>query len=306
MEHLPVLSSEVVELLSPCDDSKVLDCTFGGGGHTEALLGACECSVCGLDRDPDAIQRANEIKRKYNGRFDFVLGRFSEIAKSFGRCDKFDRILFDFGVSSFQIEDSSRGFSFAREAKIDMRMSKAGVSAYDVLNSFPEDDIANILWVYGEETKSRKIASIIVENRGKAPIETTTQFRDIVKKAFKVESIKKKYSKIDVVTKTFQAIRIFVNDELNEINKALNQLPEILNNNARIATISFHALEDKIVKNWAKSRRDCIFPINKSVIKANKEEILRNPRSRSAILRGFVYTKGMGITKTFCKSKGYR
>jgi 16S rRNA (cytosine1402-N4)-methyltransferase len=174
-------------------------------------------------------------------------------------------------------------------------MSRTGISAYDVINSFSESDIANILWVYGEEPKSRLIASMITEQRAKSPIETTTQLRNVVRKAFRFDSINKRHSKVDVATKTFQAIRIFVNDELNEINEALNQLPGVLNNNARVATISFHSLEDKIVKNWAKSRKDCIFPINRSVIRPCDEEILKNPRSRSAILRGFVYTKERGL-----------
>ncbi|MDR2667242.1 MAG: 16S rRNA (cytosine(1402)-N(4))-methyltransferase RsmH [Holosporales bacterium] len=295
MEHVPVLSSEIVRILSPRDNSSLLDCTFGGGGHTKVLLETCRCYVCGLDRDPDAIQRAHEVKKKYNDRFDFVLERFSKIAEVFECGRRFDGVVFDFGISSFQIEDSSRGFSFIREAKIDMRMSKTGTSAYDVLNSFSEGDIADILWIYGEEPQSRRIASMIVKHRIKSRIETTTQLRDIVRKVYQFESINKKHSKIDVATKTFQAIRIFVNDELNEISEALNQLPEILNNNARIATISFHSLEDKIVKNWAKSRKDCVLPINKSVIKPYNDEILRNPRSRSAILRGFVYTKDRGL-----------
>jgi 16S rRNA (cytosine1402-N4)-methyltransferase len=174
-----------------------------------------------------------------------------------------------------------------------MRMSSDGLSAYDIVNSFSEDDITDIIHSYGDESISsaKKIASEIISVRKLKPVKTTTELREIVKKALGYSAVYKKYSKVDAATKTFQAFRIFVNDELTEIDTALTQLPQILNDNARIATISFHALEDRIVKNWAKSKKDYISPINKSVIKATKEEILKNPRSRSAVLRGFVYNK---------------
>ncbi|MDR1391114.1 MAG: 16S rRNA (cytosine(1402)-N(4))-methyltransferase RsmH [Holosporales bacterium] len=289
--HIPVLLNETLEILAPKNTERALDCTFGGGGHTRALLNSSECYVCGIDRDPEAKFRADSLKIQYGDRFDFLLGRFSQLSKLLKNSDKFDMIMFDFGISSFQIDTSERGFSFSKEAPLDMRMSKEGISAYDIVNFFSERDLANIIWTYGDERNARKIAAEVVEKRKISKVETTTQLSDIVKKVLGYSSIRKGHSKLDAATKTFQAIRIFVNDELKEINDALEYIPQILNNNARIATISFHALEDRIVKSWAKSKKNCFFQINKRVIKPNKNEIHENPRSRSAILRGFVYTE---------------
>ncbi|MDR0942711.1 MAG: 16S rRNA (cytosine(1402)-N(4))-methyltransferase RsmH [Holosporales bacterium] len=293
MFHIPVLLTETIGMLSPQKGDRILDCTFGGGGHTKALLEAADCYVYGLDCDPDSTKRAESIKGKYPDRFDFTLCKFSQASEILKERDKFDAVLFDFGMSSFQVDDASRGFSFSKEGRLDMRMSLEGLSAYDAANSFSEEDIAAIIHSYGNESISRakKIASAIAEARKLKAIETTTELREIVRKAVGFSAVHKKYSKIDAATKTFQAFRIFVNDELTEIDSALTKLSRILNDNAKIATISFHALEDGIVKNWARARKDCISPINKSVIKASKEEILENPRSRSAILRGFVYNK---------------
>ena len=291
MAHIPVLVNEVLELLKPKDEERVLDCTFGGGGHTKAILNSANCSVCAIDRDPDAKERASELKLKYQGRFDFKLDKFSNLPNVFGESKKFDAVLFDLGISSFQIDNSERGFSFSKDARLDMRMSKEGISAYDVVNTFSEKDLADILWTYGDETRSRKIAFEIISSRKLKPIETTIQLANIVRKATNSSFVMKKYSKVDVATKTFQAIRIFVNDELREISIALENLPKILNDKARIALISFHSLEDRLVKNWAKSKRTSIIPINSSVIKPNSDEISLNPRARSAILRGFWYDK---------------
>lgn len=294
MSHIPVLLNETIDILSLKKGDRILDCTFGGGGHTRAILDFCDCYVCGLDRDPDAKARAEAVMEKYGNRFDFLSGKFSDISNLLEHCDKFDAVLFDFGISSFQVDEAERGFSFSKDALLDMRMSKDGISAYDVVNSFSETDLADIIWTYGDEPKSRKIASKIANARKIAPIKTTIQLAEIIRNAVGISSINKRHSKIDPATKSFQAIRIFVNDELKEINEALSQLPQILNEGARIATISFHSLEDRIVKNWAKSRSSCISSLNKTVIKANRDEIRKNPRSRSAILRGFVYTENRG------------
>jgi len=285
--HIPVLLKETIDILSPCDGMKILDCTFGGGGHTKALLESSDCYVLGIDRDPDAIFRSNEIKQKYKDRFDFRVLKFSNLERL---NEKFDRVLFDLGVSSFQLDDAERGFSFSKDARLDMRMSFDGTSAYDVINSFSEEDLTDIIRNYGDEPKAKKIAAAIVEQRKTTKIETTVQFADLIRNAVWFQYRKKKYSKIDSATKTFQAIRIFVNDELNEINTALNKLPRILNDNAKVAIISFHALEDRIIKNWSKSRKNLFLPINKDIIKSGEDEILKNQRSRSAILRAFLYT----------------
>ena len=295
--HIPVLLKEVVDVLAPKSGERILDCTFGGGGHTRAILNASDCYVVALDRDPEARDRALQLKNTYNERFDFVLAKFSEISDLFLNKQRFDAVLFDFGVSSFQLDDAKRGFSFSKDAPLDMRMSKNGISAYDVVNTFSEEDLADILWTYGDEILSRKIASAIVNARKLKPIETTVQLANIVREMARLTHRTKKHSRIDAATKTFQAIRIFVNDELREISIALEDLPKILNNGSRIVLISFHALEDRIVKNWAKSQRDVLFPINDYVVKPTAEEIFANPRSRSAILRSFWYNATGDVRK---------
>ncbi len=267
---------------------KILDCTFGGGGHTKALLDSRDCYVLGLDRDPKALFRSKEIKGKYKSRFDFRLLKFSELEIL---DKKFDAVLFDLGVSSFQLDEAERGFSFSKNAKLDMRMASEGISAYDVINSFSEEDLANIIKNYGDEPKAKRIAAAIINQRKVSKIETTFQFANLIRNVLGFQYKQKKHSRIDSATKTFQAIRIFVNDELNEINQALNKLPNILNDNAKIAIISFHALEDRIIKNWSKSQKDLFSPINKDIIKAGEDEILKNQRSRSAILRAFTYKR---------------
>ena len=293
MAHIPVLLNETLAALSVQDNDRIIDATFGGGGHTRAILNEAKCKVVGIDRDPEAALRSEILKKEFADRFSFVPGKFSELEILLKDVEKFDGILFDFGISSFQIDDPERGFSFSKDGVLDMRMSKSdGISALDVVNSFSAEDLANIIWTYGDEPKSRHIASAIVAARRESTIDTTSKLREIVSRAFKTSSVNKKYSKIDVATKTFQAIRIYVNDELLEIDKALKQQSKILKNGARIVTISFHSLEDRIVKNWAKISRDFLDPINKDVIKPTEEEILKNPRSRSAVLRGFVYKGG--------------
>ncbi|MDR1034970.1 MAG: 16S rRNA (cytosine(1402)-N(4))-methyltransferase RsmH [Holosporales bacterium] len=289
--HTPVLVTEVLSILKPTSGKRIIDATFGGGGHSIAILGSSDCYVLGMDRDPDAIDRAVKVKAEYPSNFDFVLGEFDKLANLTGDLEKFDGILFDFGVSSFQIDDSSRGFAFSHDGKLDMRMSKCGLSAFDVINSFEEKDLAEIIWKYGDEPKSREIAAEIAKARKISKITTTFDLRHIIRNVFRTVAIKKKHSKLDVATKTFQAIRIFVNNELSQIDTALRQLPQFLKSSARIATISFHALEDRIVKNWARSNLTNINYINKSIIKPSNEEIKKNPRARSAILRGFVYNE---------------
>ena len=282
MSHIPVLLNEVIHYLSPSNGDNIIDATFGYGGHTSAILEKCSnCNVLGIDRDPDVINRANQIKEQYKGRFEFIHGKFSEVLQSLD-C-KYNKILFDFGVSSMQLDTPERGFSFSKSGNIDMRMSKEGKSAYDVINSLSKDDLAEIIWKYGDEPKSRAIAKSIVEYRNKKQIRTTEELRNII-----VYTVSNNHSNIDVSTKTFQAIRIYVNDELNEIYKALNSLQNVLVNNSIIVTISFHSLEDRIVKQWGQNNKQ-IVKINDKIIKPSIEEINSNPRSRSAILRAYRY-----------------
>lgn len=291
MAHIPVLLNETMEILCPKSGDLILDCTFGGGGHTRAMLDLCDCFVCAIDRDPDARQRASTVERTYSNRFEFIPGNFSEISTLLQGRGKFNAVLFDFGISSFQIDDAERGFSFLKDATLDMRMSRSGVSAYDVINSFTEEELADIIWAYGDEPLSRKIAAAVVQERKVASIKTTIQLADIVRNVSAKSRRSNPRVKIDAATKTFQAIRIFVNDELRSINDALMALLDFTKDGARLAFISFHSLEDKIVKNWAQSRKKYLKPINRSVIRPTDSEISSNPRSRSAVLRGFLYNE---------------
>lgn len=281
MSHIPVLLDEVIYYLSPSNGDNIIDATFGYGGHTTAILNKCStCNVLGIDRDPDVTERARQVKTLYKERFNFIHGKFSEVLQNIG--EKYNKILFDFGVSSMQLDTPDRGFSFSKCGNIDMRMSKEGKSAYDVVNTLTQEELAEIIWKYGEESKSRKIARAIVNYRSKKPIKTTEELRNII-----VSVINNK-SRIDVSTKTFQALRIYVNDELNEIYKALNNLNKVLVNNSIIVTISFHSLEDRLVKQLGQNNK-FIVPINNTVIRSSIDEIKNNPRSRSAILRAYRY-----------------
>lgn len=290
--HIPVLLKESIELLQISDCDRVIDATFGGGGHTRAILESNQnCTVIGVDRDSAAIDRAAIISKQYNNRFSFINSNFSKISTILKNDEKkFDAILFDFGVSSFQIDDPHRGFSFQHDGALDMRMSPSNkdgdsISALDVVSTYSEEELADIIYTYGDEANSRKIAANIVKKRKEFKIDTTFKLKQIIDEAFN----NKKQSKIENATKTFQAIRIYINDELCEIDAVLTSITEILNHGARIVTISFHSLEDRIVKLWQKNNKDIIIPINKKVIKPSRDEIKNNVRSRSAVLRGFVY-----------------
>ena len=287
MIHIPVLLNEVITYLSPSNNDKIIDATFGCGGHTKAILRSCDtCSVLGIDRDPDVIPIANQLKELYKNRFEFIHGRFAVVLNSIN--NKYDKILFDFGVSSAQLDESERGFAFSKDGPLDMRMSKSGLSAYDIINTFSQDDLAEIIWKYGNEQKSRAISEAIVQNRKIHTINTTSQLRDIIISTIGNAVIHKQYSNINVATKTFQAIRIFVNDELREISNALNILQNILNKNAIIVTITFHSLEDRIVKQWGNNNTH-IQPLIDYIIQASADELKTNPRARSAKLRVFKY-----------------
>ncbi len=286
MGHIPVLLRESIELLNISTGDRIIDATFGGGGHAEAILANNEsCYVLGVDRDEEAADRAALVALRYPGRFRFINTIFSNIRAVIEPDEKFDAILFDFGVSSFQIDNPDRGFSFSKDGILDMRMSRVdGISALDVVNDFSEQDIADIIYNYGDEPKARKIAASIIKNRQAKKISTTFQLKSIIDEIFGG-----KRSKIENATKTFQALRIYVNDELSEISKALESLEFILNHGARVVTISFHSLEDRIVKMWQKNNASIFKSINKKVIKPSREEIQNNVRARSAVLRGMIY-----------------
>ena len=285
MHHIPVLLHEVISILQIQGDSLVVDATFGAGGHTIEILKLYpDVKVVGIDRDASVIQYANNILQEYHNRFHFINDRFSNIDKYFNK--NVDAILFDFGVSSMQLDNADRGFSFMQNAELDMRMSQNDeMSAADFINTYSEDDISKVLYFYGDERQSKAIAKEICRIRKIHKIQNTTELCNII---YNVKG-KKKEGNINAATKVFQAIRMFVNNELLEIEHALKKLPYILKYNARIATITFHSTEDRVVKKKKKQNRLHFQKINKHVILPSHEEVYNNIRSRSAKLRGFVY-----------------
>lgn len=300
--HQPVLLNEVLYYLNAEQEGTYIDSTFGAGGYSRAILESNKKNkLLAIDRDPNVQDLANKFKIEYPDRFYFVSNRFAKLPEclDLANIKQIDGIVFDLGVSSMQLDIGERGFSFAKTAALDMRMGDNNLSAYDVVNNFPEEDIADIIFKYGEERYARKIAKLISYQRNISPIETTTDLANIVKKAKPILNHK---LKIHPATKTFQAIRIYVNQELEELKSALQISKQILKKGGRLVVVSFHSLEDKIVKNFIKSNsgmqsnlsrylpiRDNskkIFEVlTKKIVKARQLELEQNPRSRSAILR---------------------
>ena len=282
--HTPVLLKEVLDILQPKDGAFYLDATFGAGGYTKAILNAAKCNVVAIDKDEGAQDFYQLIKNDFDNRLSFYSANFSQIKKIAPRHKKFDGIVFDIGVSTMQLKTASRGFSFANEGPLDMRMSKKiTIDANMIVNSFSQEQIANIIYNLGGETKSRKIAKAIVDQRKKQEIKTTTQLAKIVHDCFPI-----RYYKIDPATKTFQALRIFVNQELEELKKGLDQAASLIAKDGKIIVVSFHSLEDRIVKHAfrdLKISEQGFEIINKKVITPCKKELEDNPSSRSAKLR---------------------
>ncbi|MFA1688336.1 16S rRNA (cytosine(1402)-N(4))-methyltransferase RsmH [Candidatus Rickettsia barbariae] len=248
--HVSVMLNEMLEALSPKAGESYLDCTFGAGGYSKAILESCNCYVTALDRDPNVIKRAEEIQQSYGERFDFVETNFAD---SFAKLKekKFDGIVLDLGVSSMQLDIADRGFSFLHDGPLDMRMSGQGLSAEEFVNAAEEKELADVIYKYGDESFSRRIAKRIVEYRKTARIDSTSKLAEIVR-----SSIGFRKGKIDPATKTFQAIRIYVNDELGELEQFLVNVKNILKKDGRLVVVSFHSLEDRIVKNFFKENSE--------------------------------------------------
>lgn len=244
--HFPVLIREIISLLSK-DAATIVDCTFGAGGYSRAMLQFTNAKVIAIDRDKNAKIFADNLKLKYPTRFTFVNNTFSNIDTILLelKIDKVDFIIADLGVSSMQLENKERGFSFKRNGPLSMEMGLNKFSAFDFINKAKEDDIAKVIWEYGEEPQSRVIAKHIVNTRKKTAIETTEDLTNIIHNA-----LKRKVNKngTNSATKAFQAIRIHVNGELIELISMLNKAPYLINKNGKIAVVSFHSLEDRIVK----------------------------------------------------------
>ena len=299
IQHIPVMVPEILKYLEVSSGGRYIDCTLGEGGHTKSLLEASNPGgeVLGIDADHEAIEVSKNRLEEYGERFIYDNSNFKNI-KKIAMKSKFvpcHGILFDLGVSSLQLDKESRGFSFRRKAPLDMRFSiNQTLTAQDVLNTFSESEISDILYQYGEERQSRKIAKLIIENR---PLSNADELSDLIKK-----NIRQTNYKINPSTKTFQALRIYINEELNSLSQALEQSVEILGVGGRMAVISYHSLEDRIVKNFFKKEsKYCICPpnipecdcghfpklkiITKKPVSPSQSEIDANKRSRSAKLR---------------------
>ena len=294
--HIPVLLDEVIAGLAPMPGETHVDGTFGAGGYTRALL-AAGTRVIAFDRDPDAIADGQALVVESDGRLDLVPDVFSRIAQALADrgLDAVDGVTLDVGVSSMQLDQAERGFSFQSDGPLDMRMAQSGVSAADFLNTAEESEIADVLFNLGEERQSRRVARFIVAAR---PISRTGELADIVRRALGYRPHDKK----DPSTRTFQAIRIHVNRELEELEDGLAAAEQVLRPGGRLAVVSFHSLEDRIVKRFLKERSgtpagsrhlpdisgDAPRPSFDAVakpVRASEAELVRNPRSRSATLR---------------------
>ena len=304
--HVPVLLEAAMAALAPEAGGLFVDATFGAGGYSRALLSHPDVRVLAFDRDPSAIRDGQRLVAAMGGALTLAQARFGEmaaVANRLGFPSAFDGVVLDIGVSSMQIDDGGRGFSFRLDGPLDMRMGQAGRSAADIVNTASAEDLADILYYFGEERQSRRIARAIVEQRAIAPLLTTRRLADLVQKAAPA-----KPTQIHPATRTFQALRIAVNDELGELVRALVGAESLLRPGGRLVVVSFHSLEDRIVKQYfaersgrgrAKSRllpgettpppAAYDLPAGQPVV-AGEAEIARNPRARSAKLRMGIRT----------------
>jgi 16S rRNA (cytosine1402-N4)-methyltransferase len=295
--HTPVLLAEVLDALQPKDGGIYVDGTFGAGGYTKAMLDL-GARVYAFDRDPSAIRGGSGLADVSGGRLTLVPERFSRMRQALAQhgVEGVDGVTLDIGVSSMQLDQAERGFSFQGDGPLDMRMSQEGESAADFLNSADEAKIADIIYTYGEEPKSRRIARAIVAAR---PIERTGQLAEIVRKAVGWHPGMKK----DPATRTFQAIRIHLNEELDELEGGLEAAEQVLKAGGRLAVVTFHSLEDRVVKRFLRERSGAVpaasrhlpavpdtgpkptFEAVAKAVKAGEAEVAANPRARSATLR---------------------
>jgi 16S rRNA (cytosine1402-N4)-methyltransferase len=300
--HVPVMLPEVLRLLGPRASGVYLDGTFGGGGYTAAILDAAPCTVWAIDRDPEAIARGAGVAARFPGRLHLIEGQFGDMLTLLDARGvmALDGVVLDLGVSSFQLDEPRRGFSYRGDGPLDMRMGRAGPTAAEVVNALPERELADVLFQLGEERASRRIARAIVAARAGMPITTTARLATIIRAVLPPDR-----SGIDPATRSFQALRIRVNDELGEIERGLEQASRLLSPGGRLIVVSFHSLEDRIVKRFmadaagrsptpsrhdprglAMRRTPTFRLLTARPLRPGAAETVANPRSRSARLRG--------------------
>lgn len=305
--HISVLADAALRWLAPRDGGIYIDATFGAGGHTSAILAAADCRVIGIDRDRTAIAAGFDLVDRSDGRLTLVEDRFANLAAiaTAQGYKAIDGVLMDVGVSSMQLDDAVRGFAFRFEGPLDMRMGREGPTAADVVAAATEADLARIIAVLGEERHARAVARAIVAARRIKKVTTTGELAAIVARV-----VRSRPGEIHPATRTFQALRIFVNDELTELEEALGAAEAILRPGGRLVVISFHSLEDRIVKTFLNDRsrvgggsrhapeRQTPAPgfvvLTRRPVTASEEEIARNPRARSAKLRAAERTEAPG------------
>jgi 16S rRNA (cytosine1402-N4)-methyltransferase len=295
-----VLISEAIAALAPRPGRTYVDATFGGGGYARAILEAAECTLLAIDRDPDAVARGRALEREFP-RLRVVHGRFGDLET---HVQQADGVVFDLGVSSPQFDEAERGFSFQRDAPLDMRMSREGATAADAVNGLTEAALAELIFVYGEDGDSRRIARAIAQARAAAPITNTSALASLVERAVGG----RKGARLHPATRTFQALRILVNDELGELARGLAAAERILNAGGRLVVVAFHSLEDRLVKNFlhdrsgmraqgsrhapeiSDERRPSFRLERRRAVMPGADEIASNPRARSASLRWAIRT----------------
>jgi 16S rRNA (cytosine1402-N4)-methyltransferase len=298
--HVPVLLAEVVAALEPHAGKLYVDGTFGAGGYTRALLDAASCAVVGIDRDPAAIARGHALAAPYGERLALIEGRFGDMDALLARrgIDRVDGIALDLGVSSMQLDDGARGFSFRADGPLDMRMGGDGETAADLINRLPERELAALIFELGEERHARRVARAVVGARAAGPITRTAALAEIVRRA-----VPRAKDGIDPATRTFQALRLRVNDELGELDRGLASAERLLAPGGRLAVVAFHSLEDRRVKNFLRERasetagisrhapgalprrRPSFRLVHRRAVRPRDPEIAANPRARSARLR---------------------
>jgi 16S rRNA (cytosine1402-N4)-methyltransferase len=297
--HVPVLVEAVLAALAPRDDAVYVDATFGAGGYSEALLGAARCRVFGIDRDPDAVARGEALAARYGGRLTLIAGPFGDMERLLGPLSPgpIAGIAFDLGVSSMQIDQAARGFSFRQDGPLDMRMSGAGETAAELIARLDERELASLILTLGEERFAGRIARAVAAAQRRHPLATTGALAEIVR-----ATIPKREPGLDPATRTFQALRIAVNDELGELDRGLAAAERLLMPGGRLAVVSFHSLEDARVKSFLRRRSESArgsrhLPprpggppptftlLSRRPIRSSDAEIARNPRARSARLR---------------------